>query len=206
MYILAVDTAFGKESCAISKNGEIIAFSQGTDNSLQAERLFEHINKLLAETKLSFEQIDHFAANLGPGSFTGIRIGLSAILGLSLAQNKKLIGVSSFEALAHKIWKKYKTDKISVALDAGRDQAYFQEFEIVKDLPKQTADGQLIDISKIIYSEIGNISESKIKAVPDAKDIALTAHDMLSHNIVNFNRKEPIYIRKSSVEEKFSNV
>lgn len=199
MLILSVDTALGQESAAILKDGKVIAFSQGTENSLQAERLFEHINKILKDIKLDYKDIDNFAVNLGPGSFTGIRIGLSAILAISFAQNKQLVGISSLEALADKA---NKYDKVSVAINAGRDEAYYQEFTIVNGTPREYSFAELIEIEKLIVADIGNLKECKINSVTDARDIGTLAHKLIVNNIADFERKSPIYIRKPDAKLK----
>ncbi len=121
MLILAVDTAFGQESCAILRYGEVISYSQGKGDSLQAEKLFDNITAALADAKVSFDNIDYFVADIGPGSFTGIRIGVSAVMGLASAQNKKFLWVSSLEALAYKI-NVANITSVSVAINAGREK------------------------------------------------------------------------------------
>jgi tRNA threonylcarbamoyl adenosine modification protein YeaZ len=189
MLILSVDTALGQESCAITKDGVVLAFSQGDGDSLQAEQLFNHINGALTDAKLKFEDIDHFAADIGPGSFTGIRIGLSAVLAIAFAQNKPFVGVSSLEALAEKVSVNGKN--ISVAINAGRDEAYFQEFI---DL-RATTDAKLVALADIKEATAGNIAVCKTKTTPDARDIGITAYRMITNNIADFNRKTPIYIR-----------
>jgi tRNA threonylcarbamoyladenosine biosynthesis protein TsaB len=206
MLILSVDTALGQESCALLKYGEVIGFSQGTENALQAEKLFDHINEMLNKSKLKLENIDYFAADIGPGSFTGTRIGLSAILGVCMAQNKKFVGVSSLEALAYKASAAQDMDSISVALDAGKNEAYFGEFEVRGKKIITSYQPILVEVDKILTATIGNIKECKIQAVPTAKDIGNAAHTMIKNNIADFNRKAPMYIRKPEAEIKFDNV
>jgi len=205
MFILSVDTAFGQESCAIHKHGKVIAYAEGSGKTLQAENLFECINKVLAETNLKYENFDYLAADIGPGSFTGIRIGLSAILGVCLAQDKKFVGVSSLEALAYKIESK-DTDYISVAIDAGKNEAYFVEYEQHGELVKALYEPELMPVERILTATIGNMKECKVQATPNAKDIGLAAYTMISNSAADFNRKSPIYIRKSEAEIKLNNV
>ncbi len=196
MYILAVDTALGQESVAILKDGKIVAFSKNTESGQQAEKLFERIDGVLDAAKLTLNKIDYFSANLGPGSFTGIRVGLSAILGICIAQEKKFIVVGSLEALAYRIWQKYELNKLSIALDAGRGEAYFQEF-VIRDNAMISEDGALlIETEKLIMADAGNMAECKINTTPDARDVAYTAYYMVKRGKADFERKEPIYLRK----------
>jgi tRNA threonylcarbamoyladenosine biosynthesis protein TsaB len=189
MYILSVDTALGRESCAVLKDGKVIAFSEGDGDSLQAEKLFEHINGALTEAKLRFEDINYFAADIGPGSFTGIRIGLSAIIAVAFAQGKQFVGVSSLEALAGKV--SVNGRHISVAINAGRDEAYFQQFDDMRPI----AEARLVPLADIKEATAGNIAACTTKTTPDARDIGLSAYKMIKNNIADFNRKTPIYIR-----------
>lgn len=194
MILLSVDTALGQESCAIIKDGAVLAFSQGTESALQAEKLFEHIEKLLSETGLQYTDINYFAADLGPGSFTGIRIGLAAALALSFAQNKQFVGISSLEATANKMVNN-GANRVSVAIDAGREQAYYQEFNIENGVMSEYSNPELIDVNKLIFADIGNLVECKRKDLPDARDIGLLAYKLIGNGLADFERKSPIYVR-----------
>jgi len=205
--ILAVDTASGLASCAIiNNNGNIIAFSGGTESSLQAEGLFDHIIKVLSEANLGYSDLGGFAVNLGPGSFTGIRIGLSAVTALCFALNKKLLGISSLEALAYNAWKEKGISHIKTALDAGREGAYFAEFSINESgLITASNDGELIDIKTLPACDIGNLPACITRHSPTAADIAIAAHYKIKNNIADFDRKTPIYIRKPDAKIKVKN-
>lgn len=204
MFILAVDTASGKESAAVINYGKVVALSKSEKQGEQAEKLLDHINKVMHQAKLDFDEIDYYAVNLGPGSFTGIRIGLSAILGICQAENKPLIGVSSLEALAFSLFNKYKINNISVAIDAGKDDAYYQEFIFPDDVMKIKNEAELISISRILTANIGNIKECRVQSIADAEDIGQTAFHMIINNIADFSRREPIYIRKPDAEVKLT--
>ncbi len=201
MIILAVDTALGQESVAILRDGEVIAFSQGTENSLQAERLFEHISNVFAKTKMGYENIDHFAVDIGPGSFTGIRIGLSAILGICLAQGKEMLGISSLEALAYKSGK----NKVHTVLNAGRNELYSQEFEINNSIIKNISKAELLRLDSLTSADIGNLAFCAVQTLPDARDIGIAANLMIKNNIADFSRKSPIYIRQPDAKIKVKN-
>ena len=101
-------------------------------------------------------------------------------------------------------WASSWLEKISVALDANRDEAYFQEFYIEKGMLKYSLDAELIGVDKIIVSEVGNIKECKVQALPDARDVADLAHTLLKNKIVDYARTEPIYLRKSDAEIKLA--
>ena len=90
----------------------------------QAERIVPAIDELLARIGLAYKDLTRIAVTTGPGSFTGLRIGLSAARGLGLALNLPVIGVPSLLALSLGS----ECDATAVLLDARRDEAYFQLF------------------------------------------------------------------------------
>ena len=103
MITLAIDTSGKSIGMAIQKDGQIIYeifLSTGLNHSLV---LLPEMDKVLNTLKLALSDIDLFVATTGPGSFTGLRIGLSTLKGLALSWRKPLVGVSTLEALAHNI-------------------------------------------------------------------------------------------------------
>ncbi len=100
MIILASDTSGKSISVALSKEGTIVAEISGQDTMQHASSLLPAINQILQNNDLSIADIDLFATTTGPGSFTGIRIGLSAVMGLAYGTGKRVYGVSSLATLA----------------------------------------------------------------------------------------------------------
>ena len=100
MKILAIDCSAGPASCAILEDDTILASAFCNVKLTHSETLMPMIKSTLSSAKLSLDDIDAFAVNNGPGSFTGIRIGISLIKGLALAQNKPCIPVSTLESIA----------------------------------------------------------------------------------------------------------
>ncbi len=119
--ILAVDTSSVSACFAIASGKEIIA-SIKTDVAVpHSKTFFNLLRSLLQSADKSLSKIDAFAAATGPGSFTGLRVGLSAIKGLSHAVGKPAIGISSIDALA---LASKAFGKILVIINAGRDEVY----------------------------------------------------------------------------------
>lgn len=100
MIVLAIDTALDACSVAIVREGETLAALSEQMNRGQAERLAPTVQEAIAAAGLTFAQIDRIAVTTGPGSFTGVRVGLSFARALALALNKPCLGVSTLEALA----------------------------------------------------------------------------------------------------------
>ena len=121
--LLAIDTAAPRLQLAllVGDRAEVLIedMAQG-----QAERIFPAIDELLARNGIVYANLTRIAVTTGPGSFTGLRIGLSAARGLGLALNIPVVGIPTLLALSLNCG----CDAAAVLLDARRDEAYFQLF------------------------------------------------------------------------------
>lgn len=100
MIVLAVDTALDACSVAIVRGDETLSSFSEQMNRGQAERLAPMAREAATQAGVTFAELDRVAATTGPGSFTGVRVGLSFARALALALNKPCIGVSTLESLA----------------------------------------------------------------------------------------------------------
>ena len=121
MKILAIDTTTKFLTLAIYDNGRIAEYNLETGNKLSS-LLIPTIKRVLEALGLNPGDIDYFAVGVGPGSFTGIRLGLSAIKGFSLALGKPIIGVATLDLLAMNA--PLNERKIIPAIDAKRGLVY----------------------------------------------------------------------------------
>lgn len=145
--ILGLDTSHNKCSVAISDGDKIIASLASKNPSAQAEELMIMIEQTLLKADLSYDDINYLAACKGPGSFTGIRIGLAAARGIVMASKIRPIAISSFEAINFRTLHGAKKFDYSVVLiNAYRSQVYAQGFD-PKGIP--TAEPALIDLSEV---------------------------------------------------------
>ncbi len=121
--LLAIDTAAPRLQLAllVGDRADVLVedMAQG-----QAERIFPAIDELLARNGIAYKDLTRIAVTTGPGSFTGLRIGLSAARGLGLALSVPVVGVPSLFALSLSA----QCDVVAILLDARRDEAYFQLF------------------------------------------------------------------------------
>ncbi len=100
MIVLAIDSALDACSVAIARDGQVLAHISEQMNRGQAERLAPMVREAALQAGVAFDQIDRVAVTTGPGSFTGVRVGLSFARALALSLDKPCIGVSTLEALA----------------------------------------------------------------------------------------------------------
>ncbi len=138
--LLAVDTANRATSVALYVNGRV--YSAHEEAVQQAEQLVPMIQRICVSANKKPEEIDHFAINIGPGSFTGIRVGVSALKAYAFALKKKIIPVTSLHLLAYLSGKA----PVTVLMHAGKNQVYAQEFS--KDI-KPISDIKLVDIEAV---------------------------------------------------------
>jgi len=130
MKILAVDTAANLCAAAIYDADEARVLAAVSENigKGHAEVLMGYIERALDEAGTSFAEIGRIAVNVGPGSFTGVRIGVSAARGFALALGCPAIGVTAFEALAVEARDANPGKPVLVAIDAHRGEIYAQLF------------------------------------------------------------------------------
>jgi tRNA threonylcarbamoyladenosine biosynthesis protein TsaB len=100
MLVLALDTTSRRSSAALARDGRVLLELAGDESRPQATRLPRELQVLLAGVGVGLTDIDVFAVAAGPGSFTGLRVGIATMQGLAFAADRPLLGVSALEALA----------------------------------------------------------------------------------------------------------
>lgn len=142
-YILNIETATTNCSVSLSQNGKTILLKEDYNNNYShAERLHMYIDAVLNESGIISKDLDAVAVSKGPGSYTGLRIGVSAAKGLCFALDKPLVSVSTLEALAHQVT---CNDGVIVAmLDARRMEVYSAIFDSKHHQIRET-EAQIID-------------------------------------------------------------
>ena len=128
MLVLAIDTAL--DACAAgildTDDGRLIAQETLPMKRGHAEALMPLIARVIESAGIGFTALDRIAATAGPGSFTGLRVGLSAARGLALAANKPVVGVTTLAAFAAPVIGEDRKPPVISAIDARHDQIYFQ--------------------------------------------------------------------------------
>ena len=209
--ILGIETATRAASVAVISNGKILAESLRESPQSFSETLMPQVEEVI-KISGAFENLDAVAVSIGPGSFTGLRIGLATAKALAYAWNIKIIGVPTLQALAYN----FPSAKVLPMIDAQKNRAYCQLFE--KNLPLSKLEVRPVDE---MILEAGRLDGEiflcgdvlhKIKIplppnvklapphlrMPRASSVAICAEDL--RKVDNVMNLEPLYIRRAEAE------
>ena len=130
MRVLAIDTALEACSAAVldTERASVVAHESLPMLRGHAEALIPLIARVLERARLTFSELDRIAVTTGPGSFTGLRVGISAARGIALAAGKPAVGLSTLAAFAAPFIAADDTLPVVVAIDARHDHVYCQVF------------------------------------------------------------------------------
>lgn len=160
-YILNIETSTTNCSVSLSKNGETVVLKEDyNSNYSHAERLHVYIDEVLKEANVSLSDLKAIAISKGPGSYTGLRIGVSAAKGLSFALDIPLISIPTLKSLAHQV--NAENGVVMPMLDARRMEVYSAVFDAnynqIRDTQAQILDDnsfkEYLDAGKVFF--IGN--------------------------------------------------
>lgn len=165
-YILNIETATRNCSVAVSKNGEVLLCRETADEGYShAEKLHQFIESTLSELQLSYTDLSAVAVSQGPGSYTGLRIGVSAAKGLCFALHIPLIAVDTLKVLASQV---QAPDGVIVPMiDARRMEAYTAIFNSELEKVRETQ-------AEILTVESFSGAEGKVYFAGDCLEKAKT--------------------------------
>ena len=226
MKVLAVETSTMAGSVALVDGEELVSEYLLNISITHSERILVAIDHVTRDAKVPIKEVDGFAVSLGPGSFTGLRIGISTIKGLAFATKKPVVGIPTLDALAENIL--FTDYLICPILDARKKEVYtalYKRDKIDKlkkltpvlaikpiDLLKKIQEkvvflGDGIDVYHTLIKE--GLGDLAIFAplnlrLPRAGNIAKRSLDQFKKtNLMNLNTFTPSYVRRSEAEEKF---
>ncbi len=224
--VLAFDTATSACSAAVWRDGRVLAGEQEVRERGHAERLLPMIEGVLAEAGCAYGDLDLLAVTVGPGAFTGIRIGLAAARSLALASGLPLLGVSSFDAVAHGVDEQERAGRrVLVALETKRADIYGQFYgpdlgptgdafaalpeALPEARPERLGGGPLLvagDAAERVMPALkafdGNVCLSTANVFPDPAVVAaIAAADWRRGKIAekDLTYPEPVYLRPPDV-------
>ena len=187
MKILAIDSSHSACSVAYFNGCEVVSEIFEEMEYGQAERLIPMIQEVLKRSEADFNATDVIAVTTGPGSFTGVRVGLATADGIALAAGLPMVGVSVLEVLAWKVFRCYPgLEKLCIVLETKRDDFYVQRYHhgIAFDEPSAKTAQELKDFcSEYVFvgngidrlmKETGSVQNYTV-TMPSASDVALFA-------------------------------
>ncbi len=227
MRILAVDTATTSCSVAIMDSAALVAEITLNRKETHSKHLMEMISMILKISGCKIFAVDGFAVTKGPGSFTGLRIGISTIMGLAAASEKPVVGVSSLEALAVQV--PFSQELICPLIDARKGEVYFSRYRLINGRLKRQTDEQVTCPEKVLDGMkeaccfVGNgalLYKSQIlEKLGDFASFAPMVHNTIrastvarlsmekfkNNNTDNIQEFSPHYIRRSDAELNIKN-
>jgi tRNA threonylcarbamoyladenosine biosynthesis protein TsaB len=198
MTILALEFSSEQRSVALARDGVLLAEAGETGG--RDTKAFALIEKVLADAKISREEIQVMAVGLGPGSYTGIRAAIAAAQGWQLARGVKLLGVSSVEALAAEAQMQKIFGRVNVVVDAQRGEFYLATWEISATLREEILPLKIVPPAEMAAlktaGEICVGPEAGIILWPRAARLAQLAAGRT--DFVAGENLTPIYMRETS--------
>ena len=132
MRLLILDTALTRCAVGVMADGRVVASRCQEMQRGHAESLFPMLAEVMNEAKAAYQDLDHIAVAAGPGSFTGIRIGIAAARGLALALRIPAVAIGVLEALAEEAGRVHRGDVVAVN-HGPRETVYWQGFRVSPD-------------------------------------------------------------------------
>ena len=224
MKILALETSAKAVSAAVTEDGKVLCAGYQDTGLTHSRTLMPIVEHILKNTGLTMAEIDAVAVAAGPGSFTGIRIGVAAAKGLAFAADKPVAAVSTLAAMARNV--AFANGLIICAMDARRNQIYNALFESVDGQMTRLTPDRAIALSELTEelkddprpkTVVGDgaklcaayLTENGITCrlapahliMQNAMSVALEAEQLASENkLVSSQDLEPVYLRPAQAD------
>lgn len=225
MKILALDTSSVTATVALLDNDKLMGEYTLNHKKTHSQKLMPMIEELLNSCNVTPKEIDVFAVSLGPGSFTGLRIGIATITAMAQALDKMVVGVPTLEALAYNLFN--SGGLICPIIDAQRDLVYTGLYQWIEGNMVEIMEQQVINIDGLInilkekkekiffvgdalekfnenlkdgLGEQFSVPPSKF-LIPSASSVAEVAKIKIEKGIIG--DIAPIYMRKSEAEVQY---
>lgn len=215
--ILYIETATQICSVSISYNGTLVAIKESSTANSHSEMLATFIDEIIKEAKLSLKDLDAIAVSMGPGSYTGLRIGVSSAKGLCYSLEKPLIAVSTLQSMAYGMAKliDIKSGLLCPMIDARRMEVYASLFnkknEEVREIKAEIIDdnsfNEYLNSNTVYFAGDGaEKCKETLSIFQNAKfidDFVISSKDMIeiatskfsTKDFVNLAYFEPFYLK-----------
>ena len=195
--ILAIDTSAGTSVAVVSLDGEVLARRDTADTMRHAEVVGSAIAGVLADAGISSTDVTLVAGGVGPGPFTGLRVGLAAAVAFATARDLPLLPTVSHDAIARRYFDEHGPDSFAAGLrvvtDARRKEVYWSEYSGFTDGVPVRMEGPAVAKPDELVSVTVQIDATTVSAV----DLALVA---LAERAAGVSRAfDPLYLRSPDV-------
>lgn len=220
MNILALDTSSTVAGAAVLKNGRLAAEEYRDHRLTHSEIILPMAERALAAAEMDVSEMDAFAVSVGPGSFTGVRIGVCAVNAMAAALKKPVIAVDAFESLA--LHAAHYGDLVCPILDARKEQVYAAVFDLSSGFPRRIGERQATTIGEFLESVealrpyfLGDGAEAYKERILEhfpnavfapaqlmrarASSVAVIAAQRLAEGVFE-KEAQPLYLRKPQAE------
>ena len=216
MIVLAFDTALAACTAGVWRDGTVMASQSVPTPQGHAEALMPMIEQVMAAANIDYADLDRIAVTVGPGSFTGLRVGIATARGLAMAAHKPVIGVSTTEVLAAAVPLHERHDAAGAArrilsvVDSKRDDVFAQAFAV-----DGTANTEVLNVGYAALAEtfvghliiVGDASTRALEALgqnavgSSAPSVCTVAQIALiaSSRLIDLRGPLPIYVRAPDV-------
>ncbi|MDN3682182.1 tRNA (adenosine(37)-N6)-threonylcarbamoyltransferase complex dimerization subunit type 1 TsaB [Vibrio tapetis subsp. quintayensis] len=217
--ILALDTATENCSVALLVDGQLYARSEVAPRD-HTKKILPMVDEVLNEAGIRLQDLDALAFGRGPGSFTGVRIGIGIAQGLAFGADLPMIGISTLEAMAQATYRKHNTPYVACAIDARMSEVYWGRFTRQESgewlasepecvIPPQDL-AQLVQEDSNTWLKAGTgwdayqdsitllplVLQDSDVLYPEAQDMALLAQfELAKGNTVTAEEASPVYLR-----------
>lgn len=219
--ILAIDTSTEACSVALFFQNEI-TYDFMISARDHTKKILPMVDKILSQSGCRLSQLDAIAFAQGPGSFTGVRIGIGVAQGLALGIDKPMIGVSTLMTLAQGAYRKTEAKKVIPAIDARMGEVYLGQYEyqnqnwqtiipecvvkpenVINKIQKSHNDYYSAGTGWQTYPEMLTGTKPSEVFLPEAQDLVVIAHQKwLRKEVVKVEDVEPTYLRNEVTWQK----
>ncbi|QLB18972.1 tRNA (adenosine(37)-N6)-threonylcarbamoyltransferase complex dimerization subunit type 1 TsaB [Mannheimia granulomatis] len=224
--ILALDTA--TEACSVALlHNEAVSTLNEISPRTHTQRILPMVDELLKKSDIQINDVDFLVFGRGPGSFTGVRVGVSVAQGLAMGANLPVVAVSNLKAMAEEAYQKLNADKVIALIDARMNEVYFAQFakngdewiETVAEQvcsPEQALSQMQADEKTVVvgtgWAAYSQFSEQNLPLViseitlPSAEYmLSIAKIEIKKGNTTSAYEIEPVYLRNEVTWEKLPN-
>lgn len=163
MLTLSLDTATGPCSVAVLRRGDVLSLVQEQGARMQAKRLLPMVEEALREAGAEYSQISDIVSTVGPGSFSGLRVGLTTARMLGFALGVPVKGITTLAAVAATAWQEGRLP-CTVSLNAGKGEVYAQDFALADGVPIPASEPAITAPRVDMFSVIPNAAHAGLLA------------------------------------------